>query len=165
VNRSCTKHWKILPIREWLLTHGAAADDPAIILIGISTDEFQRATNKPRHPAERAEYPLLSLGLSRNDCVRIITDAGLPVPPKSACWFCPFHNERAWSERRVAARDLYERAVELEEHLNLQRRRRSLSPVQFLSSKPLRAVTDPPPTLFDSVFNDSESCDEGYCWT
>lgn len=164
VRRSCTKHWKILPIRSWLLAHGAAADDPAVVLIGISTDEFHRASNKFRHPAERAEYPLLDLGLSRQDCIRIIADAGLPVPGKSACWFCPFHSERDWSRRRVEAPELYERAVDLEEHLNLQRKRRNLSPVRFLASKPLREVTDPQPTLFDGAFNEG-GCDEGYCWT
>jgi hypothetical protein len=162
VLRSCTKHWKIVPIRQWLKAHGATPDDPAAILIGISTDEWQRATSKPRDPMEVAEYPLLDLGLSRDDCMDIITDAGLPVPPKSTCWFCPFHNEAAWTRRRDNEPALFNRAVDLEEYLNAQRRWRNLNPVQFLRKGPLKdlRIADTEP----STFNEG-SCDEGYCWT
>ena len=163
VQRSCTNHWKIEPIRRWLIEHGATPTNPATVLIGISIDEIHRATNKPRHPAEQAQYPLLDLHISRQDCTRIIVEAGLPTPPHSACWFCPFHPERSWSERRSTDPATYWRAVELEEQLNRQRQRRHLQPVQFLTKKPLRAVDLPQPTLFDDF--DAGSCDDGYCWT
>lgn len=34
-------------------------------------------------------YPLQQMGLVREDCIRIIQAAGMPVPIKSACYFCP----------------------------------------------------------------------------
>ena len=34
-------------------------------------------------------YPLREYGFDRPKCGRVIADAGLPVPPKSACFFCP----------------------------------------------------------------------------
>lgn len=34
-------------------------------------------------------YPLREWGLDRKACGKIIVDAGLPLPPKSACFFCP----------------------------------------------------------------------------
>ena len=34
-------------------------------------------------------YPLRDWGIDRAECGRIITAAGLPLPPKSACFFCP----------------------------------------------------------------------------
>lgn len=34
-------------------------------------------------------YPLREWGLDRATCGKIIVDAGLPLPPKSACFFCP----------------------------------------------------------------------------
>jgi len=34
-------------------------------------------------------YPLMEWGLDREKCKQIIANAGLPVPVKSACWFCP----------------------------------------------------------------------------
>lgn len=34
-------------------------------------------------------YPLQELGWTRPDCVARIAGEGMPVPVKSACWFCP----------------------------------------------------------------------------
>jgi|10_taG_2_1085330.scaffolds.fasta_scaffold00143_10 hypothetical protein len=34
-------------------------------------------------------YPLQSVGWARAECVAAITEAGLPVPVKSACYYCP----------------------------------------------------------------------------
>ncbi|MGV3772715.1 MAG: hypothetical protein ACO1QB_07430 [Verrucomicrobiales bacterium] len=34
-------------------------------------------------------YPLIDWGWDREECKRQIAKAGLPVPPKSACFFCP----------------------------------------------------------------------------
>lgn len=34
-------------------------------------------------------YPLQMLEWERKDCVKAIVEEGLPVPVKSACWFCP----------------------------------------------------------------------------
>jgi hypothetical protein len=34
-------------------------------------------------------YPLMDWGMDRAACEQSIRDAGLPVPPKSSCWFCP----------------------------------------------------------------------------
>jgi hypothetical protein len=41
--------------------------------------------------AERYDirYPLREWGMDRAECIRTIEGAGLPVPPKSACFFCP----------------------------------------------------------------------------
>jgi hypothetical protein len=35
------------------------------------------------------EYPLREWGLDREACGKLIVDQGLPLPPKSACFFCP----------------------------------------------------------------------------
>ena len=34
-------------------------------------------------------YPLFERGMDRAACEHAIREAGLPVPPKSSCWFCP----------------------------------------------------------------------------
>lgn len=120
--RSCTADFKIVPVGRWLKAHGATADDPAIVLIGISSDEYQRANNKRAQPYEVPAYPLLELGLSRGDCEQIIRDAGLPVPPKSSCFFCPFHRPQAWAEQRRDFPELFARSQLLEDTLNARRR-------------------------------------------
>lgn len=34
-------------------------------------------------------YPLIEAGITRSMCRDLIVKAGLPIPPKSACFFCP----------------------------------------------------------------------------
>lgn len=89
--RSCTAEFKIRVIGRWLRAHGATAQRPARVAIGFSTDEWRRVTNRRPSPYEVPEHPLIDLNVSREDCKQVIRDAGLPVPPKSACFFCPFH--------------------------------------------------------------------------
>jgi len=98
--RSCTADFKIRVIGRWLREHGATPDRPATVAVGISRDEWHRAHNRRAEPGQNVVYPLLDLRLSRADCMRIITKAGLPVPPKSSCWFCPFHRPSAWAQMR-----------------------------------------------------------------
>ena len=73
--------------------------------IGLDAGENHRTTwaqTKPvkeRRPSREAWldehyftywYPLLNdWQMDRAACEQVIRDAGLPVPPKSACWFCP----------------------------------------------------------------------------
>lgn len=120
-NRNCTKEFKIKLIERWLRDHGATADTPAVVGVGISLDEIQRATNRRNSPIEQTVYPLLDLGLRRTDCQRIIRDAGLPVPPKSACWFCPMKRPADWHNLRRERPDLFAKACEMEATLIARR--------------------------------------------
>src|SRR5487761_1297550 len=43
--RACTSDFKIKVAAKWLREHGATKDDPAIVGMGISLDEFQRMRN------------------------------------------------------------------------------------------------------------------------
>lgn len=122
-NRSCTGDWKIKVVTKELRRRGATKLEPAVVAIGISTDEWIRATSRKPSPVETPAYPLLELGLSRLDCQRIITAAGLPLPPKSSCYFCPFKTVGTWA---VMARDepeLFAQAVEVEAQVNRVRDR------------------------------------------
>jgi hypothetical protein len=71
--------------------------------IGFSVDEASRAGNPHNHQPKyiTTTYPLLDLGMSRQDCGRWLSDRGFPVPPKSACVGCPYRGNAEW--RRLAA--------------------------------------------------------------
>jgi hypothetical protein len=162
--RSCTADFKIRVIGRWLKAHGATADNPATVGIGISLDEIQRANNRRSEPYERIVYPLLDLGIRRADCPRIIRSAGLPVPPKSSCWFCPFHRLTTWADMRRTDPALFTRACQLETLLNQRRTDLGKDPVYLT-----RYATP----LADAVSTDDVlpldlgdgTCDSGWCFT
>lgn len=162
--RSCTADFKIKVIGKWLKAHGASAADPANVAIGISTDEIQRLNNRRNDPHERAVYPLIDLRLDRSACAEVISDAGLPVPPKSACYFCPFHRPSTWAEMRRDEPELFWKSVDLERTLNERRDMLGKDHVYLTRfNKPLdEAVAEAQSPLFP---DGPEGCDEGYCWT
>lgn len=166
-NRTCTRDWKAKPVTKWLKQNGATEDDPAHIAIGISTDEIHRVNNKHDKPWERRVFPLIDLGLSRTDCEAIIARSGLPVPPKSACWFCPFHGRAGFAKMRRDNPEQFEAVAQLEDEM-LEARERHGKPAFYWTSKaqPMRdhvaAVQDSLPG-FGATGPDT--CDEGYCWT
>jgi hypothetical protein len=61
-------------------------------------------------------YPLIDRKLTRDDCARIISEGGLQLPPKSACFFYPFGSVDRWHRLLDEHPDLFEKAVALEEH-------------------------------------------------
>ncbi|HSE46369.1 MAG TPA: hypothetical protein VLA89_13670, partial [Gemmatimonadales bacterium] len=116
--RNCTVQYKINRIASHLKVRGASAEDQAVLALGISIDEFHRMKTTTGIAWEVFEYPLIDLRLSRDDCERIIREAGLPVPPKSSCWFCPFKRLDQWKDMKQHEPDLFEKSVELERILN-----------------------------------------------
>lgn len=164
--RSCTVDFKLRVIWKWLKAHGASADNPATTGIGISVDEIERAGRGKEMPWERRTYPLLDLGLRRVDCLNVIADAGLPEPPKSACYFCPFHRPSVWSEMRRDEPELFEKSAQLEEMLNERRDVLGKDHVYLTRfGRPLREVIgEAQPTLFGDGSPDIETCDEGVCF-
>ncbi|HEX4702332.1 MAG TPA: phosphoadenosine phosphosulfate reductase [Pseudonocardiaceae bacterium] len=165
--RSCTSDFKIRVIGKWLKQHGARPDSPATVHIGISVDEIERANTRRVEPYERVNYPLLDLGMRRTDCARVISYAGLPVPGKSSCWFCPFRRLTAWATMRAEEPDLFERSCQLEELLNDRRTMLGKDPVYLTRfNMPLRRVIDPGVQLLPLDIDDGAgTCDSGWCMT
>lgn len=159
-NRSCTYEYKIRPIANWCWQHGARPKCPATVMLGISLDEWHRA-NQSRISYVVNAYPLIDLRLSRQDCANIITRAGQPLPPKSACEFCTYKRIAQWREQREKKPAVFARNVALERQINEKRTRLGKDPVWLTSAgKPLdKAVGDASqPSLFED-----ETCESGYC--
>lgn len=187
--RSCTADFKIKVVGREMKRRGATAghqcaahrDDPAsarckgrkcvqpnkaTIGIGISLDEIQRANSRIVEPHEQIVYPLLDLGLRRVDCMRIIREAGLPVPPKSSCYFCPFHRPETWHDMRREEPEEFEKACQLEDLLNERRDELGKDHVYLTRfNKPLRqAIPDGVDLL--PMFDEADGlCDSGWCMT
>jgi hypothetical protein len=115
LRRQCTREYKIEPlekkVRELLgYKKYQRTKHKVACLLGISTDEIGRV--KPsRTPWITNLFPLIDAGLSRDDCARIIEEAGLPLPKKSACVFCPYHDDRYWHFLKAQHPDEFARVV------------------------------------------------------
>lgn len=105
-NRQCTQDFKIIPIeRQIRLLAGIkprsrGPKEPIVEQwIGISTDEAARI--KPsQHRWKAHRWPLIEYRMSRWDCMNWLARNDYPIPPKSACTFCPFHSDRMWRDMR-----------------------------------------------------------------
>ncbi len=162
-NRTCTLDFKIKVIAKELKRRGATAETPATVAIGFSTDEIQRV--KPsRDDIEVFVHPLLDLGMNRGDAIRMISDAGLPVPPRSSCFFCPFHTLDEWRNIRRRTPELFDRSVEIERQMH--DRGLALGRGQFYLTRHgrfLDEVVADQGVLFDDDGDDT--CEVGHCFT
>ena len=108
--RFCTDHFLLRPIRRYI-------EKPCIMYVGISADEKHRA-----HASDRKymvnEYPLIDAGITREGCKELIRDAGLRVPMRSSCYFCPFMKKEAARRLYKVHPDLFEKVVKLEKECN-----------------------------------------------
>lgn len=165
--RSCTADHKIRVINRWLREHGATKTDPATVGIGISTDEIQRAHPgiNPLAPIQFRDYPLLELNVDRAACAEIIKLAGIPVPQKSACYFCPFHKPSEWRRMKRDEPDLFAKSVALEALLNERRTMLEKDPVWFTRFlKPLDEAISPDGDQLGLDLGTGD-CESGYCMT
>lgn len=160
-HRTCTSDFKIRVIARWQKQHGATQANPAITGIGFSLDEYDRARTDSGFDWQELEYPLLDMRITRMDCMNIIKDAGLPIPSKSSCFFCPFHSPTEWIRLRQTRPDLFQEAVNIEKHI-WEKRGELKKDRMWLHShcKPLEIAVGDQPTLFD----DKEICTSGYCF-
>ena len=159
-NRSCTQDFKVRVIAAQLKAMGCTPDAPGMLALGISLDEVTRMRTSSGIPWYDVDYPLITARLYRADCAALIADAGLPIPPKSSCWFCPYHTIGAWREMHRTEPATWRRALRLERDVNDKRARLGLDPVYFNSRAiPLRKLTAGD-ALQDALW---QECESGYC--
>ncbi len=165
LRRQCTREYKITPIERHVrallgLKKGQRAKRLSECHLGISTDEMRRMRASRTRWIEN-RWPLVELGLNREGCRRVVTDAGFPEPEKSACVFCPYHSDAYWDWMKRTHPDQFARAVAMDERIRdltgagvkrpafLHRSLRPLAEVEFIN--PRQGVLD-----FDG-------CESGHC--
>ena len=104
--RWCTGDWKKDQVHKYV-------EKPCFMMIGIDSGEESRAKIVSKGKIEY-RYPLIEYGIDREECKEIILSAGLPVPPKSGCFICPFQKRSGWIKLRKEHPCLFQKAVELE---------------------------------------------------
>jgi hypothetical protein len=163
-NRGCTETYKRRLVAAETRRRGATPERPARLAIGISLDEFTRATDsRIRHQIN--VHPLIDLNLRRTDCQRIITAAKLPVPPKSACWFCPMKTPGQWLRLKQETPLLFADACQLEAEMIARRAALGKDPMYMTRfGVPLaEAIPDGVDAL--PFFDEDQGCDDSACFT
>jgi hypothetical protein len=125
LRRQCTRHHKIEVIhrllREFLgLGPGERSKAQVRSLQGISYDEADRMKPSQFSWIENV-YPLVDARISRWDCADWLTARGLPLPPKSSCVFCPYHDDEHWDWMKREHPQEFARAVAVDEALRSPR--------------------------------------------
>lgn len=105
----CSTEWKARVIERY--AKQVLGVQKFISWIGFSLDEKRRVKG---HDGRR--YPLIELSMTRNECVKIIEDAGLPLPPKSRCFMCPHQHNAEWREVR-ADPALWQQAIAIDKEM------------------------------------------------
>src|SRR6185369_11448798 len=82
--------------------------------IGYDAGEAHRGINLKEDEKYLYRYPLVEWAWFREDCIAAIERAGLPVPGKSACFFCPSSKKHEVLELRKTHPKLFDRAVAME---------------------------------------------------
>jgi hypothetical protein len=94
---SCSVKWKQAPqhayIKRWQPALDTWAGEERVIkCIGFDASPADRARTYRADPKDAHIYeyvtPLIEAGWDRAECIRQIQREGLPVPPKSSCFFC-----------------------------------------------------------------------------
>jgi hypothetical protein len=96
----------------------------------------------------------------------VIVRAGLPVPGKSSCYFCPFRKPSDFARMRRDRPELFAKAAALETTLNARRARLGKDAVYLTRfARPIADVVAGAQPEMDFGTGPGETCDEGYCWT
>lgn len=117
--RQCTHEYKLKPLRwKYRELLGRSRKDripkgACECWIGISTDEAVRM--KPSDVAWCVNrWPLIEKRMNRNDCLQWLKRNSYPLPPKSSCIGCPFHDDTYWREMRDGRPDEWADAVNVD---------------------------------------------------
>jgi len=129
LQRQCTRQYKVAPLQHYL--YDRYPGDCIRLMLGISVDEYYRMRDSSAARIEHA-YPLVDRRLARWHCREVVERAGLAVPWKSSCWFCPYRSVRSQWTLVQRYPDLAGMARALEDRINTERRRRGQDEIVVL---------------------------------
>jgi len=164
--RQCTNDYKIQPIiqqvrkllglkkREKIKKH-IKVD----MLMGISKDEVFRMKSN-RLPYITNVYPLIDLNMRRQDCINWFKKYYDKTPPRSACIYCPYKNDKEWIHLKTHNPEEWQQVIEFDKKIRNNSRKKEEEVYVHKSCKPIIEVDlnkeDNQLDLFDGL------C-EGYC--
>jgi hypothetical protein len=146
LQRQCTRQYKVAPLTRYL--YDRYLGERIGLMLGISVDEYHRMRDSSAARIEHV-YPLVDRRLTRWQCREIVERAGLVVPWKSSCWFCPYRSVRSQWSLVQRYPDLAGMASLLEDRINAERRRRGQDEIVVLR--------------VDMSAEQDDFCEAGFC--
>tara|TARA_Y100001951_G_scaffold82346_1_gene70769 strand:- start:54 stop:851 length:798 start_codon:yes stop_codon:yes gene_type:complete len=120
LRRQCTSEYKIKPIqkkvRELMGLESGQRGPKEIAVkmwIGISLDESVRMKPNQIKWIENI-WPLINKGMYRYDCLKWMMEHGYKEPRKSACYFCPYHDNATWKNMMDHDKDSWDKVVKFD---------------------------------------------------
>lgn len=140
--RWCTDKFKIKPMYAYFKR-------PCTVFIGFHAGEYQRA--RPSRDDEITnEFPLIENNIDQAGCVKIIMEAGLLVPMKSGCFYCPFQRIGQFGSLRDKRPELYCITKGIEDNFNERRKEQGKTEYYLKGDMPLdKLVKEDQKELFD----------------
>jgi len=120
--KTCSQRFKVQPQEKW------ANNDPACIaawaagqlvtrVVGFEYGEERRV--RPPDAGYVNRYPLIEWQMDRDGCRQAIAAAGVPLPGKSSCFFCPASTKSDIRALADTYPDLLARALAMEANAEL----------------------------------------------
>ena len=164
--RQCTNQYKIQPIKKKIrelcnvgFNKRFPKDKYVEQWIGISKDEIGRM--KPaRDPYILNRHPLIEMNMSRQDCVNWLNKNKFPLPEKSACICCPFHDDKYWDFMKNERPSEFADAVAFDKEIRTISRKKNIKNYTHRSCKPLDEVEF---SKEDNQLDMFENACEGLC--
>ena len=120
IGRKCTADYKIKPIlKEIKKLAGIQRGQKDITVtqwIGISWDELQRMKDSSEKWTQH-RWPLIERRMTRGECLSWMNRNGYPEPPRSACYYCPFHSDEEWRRLRNDDPKEFQQAIIFDEEI------------------------------------------------
>ena len=140
--RWCTQKFKVEPLDAYY-------ERPALELIGFDAGEAKRRLSITGKTGVEQDFPLIEAGIDRQGCIDLIKRHGLPVPPKSGCYFCPFRSLSQWRELRRDYPELFCKAEKLEQMVNERRLKKGRSAIYYRDRPLLSMVQENQVQMWD----------------
>lgn len=118
VHRQCTQEYKVMPVRNKIrelmgYKPRQVIREKVTLWMGISLDEFERIKPSQVKWIEN-RYPLIEMSMDRINCINWLKRKGYPIPPKSSCIGCPFHDNYMWRELKKNSPEEWQDAVKVD---------------------------------------------------
>jgi hypothetical protein len=117
--RSCSEKWKQRPQKKYIKRQFPEAEFIER-WVGFDADEANRVKMSDDERFVN-HYPLVDWGIGRNHCRSVIKAAGLCVPGKSSCFFCPAIRPPELMQLHREYPELVARGLSMEAHAVLKK--------------------------------------------